>query len=53
MPFTNDGNGHLVRPVTHKSDYGASVGGPIRLPKVYNGKDRSFFFFNYEGIPGL
>ncbi len=29
--------------------YGASVGGPIRFPKLYNGRDRSFFFFNYEG----
>src|SRR5262249_46287901 len=25
------------------------VGGPIRVSKVYNGRDRSFFFFDYEG----
>ncbi|MCI0627268.1 MAG: TonB-dependent receptor [Acidobacteria bacterium] len=30
--------------------FGASVGGPVRLPKLYNGKDRTFFFFNYEGV---
>lgn len=31
------------------NQYGGSVGGPIWLPKIYNGKNRSFFFFNYEG----
>lgn len=29
--------------------YGASVGGPVRFPKLYNGRNRSFSFFNYEG----
>ncbi|MBL8223378.1 MAG: hypothetical protein JNL62_29365, partial [Bryobacterales bacterium] len=28
---------------------GASLGGPVRLPKIYNGTNRTFFFFNYEG----
>jgi hypothetical protein len=28
--------------------YSGSIGGPIRIPKLYNGKDKSFFFFNYE-----
>jgi hypothetical protein len=32
-----------------RNQFGASVGGPIRLPKLYDGRDRSFFFFNYEG----
>lgn len=32
-----------------ENDYGGAVGGPISIPKVYNGKDKSFFFFNYEG----
>jgi hypothetical protein len=31
-----------------KFDYGGSLGGPIRIPKLYNGKDRSFFFFAWE-----
>lgn len=30
------------------NQYGGSLGGPIYLPKVYSGKDRTFFFFNYE-----
>jgi hypothetical protein len=49
VPFTNAGNGQLVRPATHKSDWGVTVGGPVRIPKLYNGRDKTFFFFNYEG----
>jgi hypothetical protein len=29
--------------------FGASFGGPVYLPKIYNGRNRTFFFFNYEG----
>ncbi|MCL5746606.1 MAG: carboxypeptidase-like regulatory domain-containing protein, partial [Acidobacteria bacterium] len=29
---------------------GATIGGPVRIPKVFNGKDKLFFFFNYSGI---
>ncbi len=31
-----------------KNDYGGSLGGPVRIPKIYNGRDRSFFFFSWE-----
>jgi hypothetical protein len=31
-------------------DYGGSLGGAIRLPHLFNGRDRSFFFVDYEGI---
>jgi hypothetical protein len=31
-----------------KTDIGGSFGGPIYLPKIYNGKDKTFFFFNFE-----
>src|SRR5262249_45867148 len=30
--------------------YGGTVGGPVWVPKIYNGKNRTFFFFGYEGI---
>ncbi|HZQ56213.1 MAG TPA: TonB-dependent receptor [Bryobacteraceae bacterium] len=33
----------------HQDTYGGSIGGPVVLPKIYNGHDRTFFFFNYEG----
>jgi len=29
--------------------FGGSIGGPVTIPKVYGGKNRTFFFFNYEG----
>jgi hypothetical protein len=29
--------------------YGGQVQGPVILPKLYNGKDKTFFMFNYEG----
>ena len=31
-----------------RNEFGGSVGGPIFIPKLYNGKNRSFFFFAYE-----
>lgn len=33
----------------HQDTYGGSIGGPITLPKLYKGRDRTFFFFDYEG----
>ena len=30
------------------SNYGGSIGGPVVIPKVYNGKNRTFFHFVYE-----
>ncbi|MBI1786073.1 MAG: carboxypeptidase regulatory-like domain-containing protein [Acidobacteria bacterium] len=32
------------------NQFGAAVGGPVNLGRVYNGKDRTFFFANYEGV---
>ncbi|HEV3198182.1 MAG TPA: TonB-dependent receptor [Bryobacteraceae bacterium] len=33
----------------HQDTYGGSLGGPVTLPKVYRGHDRTFFFVDYEG----
>ena len=33
----------------HFNTFGGSLGGPITLPKLYNGRDKTFFFFDYEG----
>jgi hypothetical protein len=33
-----------------QNDFGATVGGPVWIPKVYHGKDKTFFFFSYEGF---
>jgi outer membrane receptor protein involved in Fe transport len=48
IPFTNDGTGKHIKVVKHLADYGGSVGGPVVLPKIYNGKNKTFFFFNME-----
>ncbi len=32
-----------------RNQFGATVGGPVYIPKVYNGQDKSFFFFSYQG----
>jgi hypothetical protein len=30
--------------------FGGKIGGPLSIPKVYDGKNRTFFFVNYEGL---
>lgn len=30
--------------------WGGTVGGPVWIPKLYNGKNKTFFMFGYEGI---
>jgi hypothetical protein len=32
------------------NQYGFDVGGPVRIPKIYNGRDKTFFFGAYEKI---
>lgn len=32
------------------NNFGGTVGGPVRIPGLYNGKDKFFFFFSYNGI---
>ncbi|HWB96597.1 MAG TPA: TonB-dependent receptor [Bryobacteraceae bacterium] len=35
-------------PRLNRNQFGANLGGPVLLPKLYNGKDKTFFFFNWE-----
>ena len=37
-------------PPLRQNQYGASVGGPVWIPKVYNGKNRTFFYAAWEGF---
>jgi len=48
QPFTNNGSGQLLRPRQRRNDYGFTLGGPVYIPKLYNGHDKLFFFFNWE-----
>jgi hypothetical protein len=36
-------------PAFHMNQFGGAVGGPLSLGKLYSGKNRTFFFANYEG----
>lgn len=38
-----------TKPHLTANDFGAYVGGPITIPRVYSGKDHTFFFVDYEG----
>lgn len=35
-------------PPFRRNQFGANLGGPVVFPKIYNGKDKTFFFFNFE-----
>ena len=39
-----------ARQIYKQNDFGFTVGGPVWIPKIYNGKDKTFFFFSYEGF---
>src|SRR5712692_6447750 len=49
-PFTSiDSLGNLVPDRDlHFNNFGGTVGGPVTLPKVYDGRNRTFFFFSYD-----
>ncbi len=44
------GNPFTGKPSLHMNDFGGFAGGPVRIPHVYNGRDKTFFFFSYEGL---
>ena len=54
LPFTDAGTltplkaGQHIRNTQRRNDFGFTLGGPITIPKVYNGANRTFFFFNFE-----
>ena len=45
--FFNNAKG-LGNPLTHYNQYGLTAGGPVYLPKVFNGKDKLFWFFAWQ-----
>lgn len=40
----------LQRDVLKRNQFGGGIGGPLSIPKLYNGKNRTFFFINYEAM---
>jgi len=47
--FFNNSSGQ-ARPKFIQNQFGGSLGGPVVVPKVYNGREKFFFFFNYQGV---
>lgn len=43
-------SGSQARPPYQRNEYGGNLSGPIFIPKLYDGRDRSFFFAAYEGF---
>jgi len=46
--YDNNAFGNAKSPFKQNS-FGGAVGGPLWIPKIYNGKNKSFLFFSYEG----
>ncbi len=47
--FLNSGQAYLnVRNKNRRNDFGGTFGGPVRIPKLYDGHDKTFFFVNWE-----
>ena len=38
----------FTTPLDRQNDYGGTFGGPVIIPHLYNGKDKTFFFFSWE-----
>lgn len=45
----NNVNG-TPRPGEHTNQFGGAAGGPVILPGIYDGRNKTFWFFNYEGL---
>jgi hypothetical protein len=42
VPFQN------AKPRERRNNYGFTFGGPVWIPRVYDGREKTFFFFNFE-----
>jgi hypothetical protein len=47
--FFNNSSG-TAKPILKQNFFGVSSSGPLWIPKVYDGRNRSFWFFSYEGF---
>ena len=48
FPVSFNAAGKPIPPINHQNDYGFTIGGPIFIPKLYNGRDRTFFLFTLD-----
>ncbi len=53
LTFTNDGNGHLIRPTERKNDFGFSVGGPVYHSEGLQRQEQVVFLLRLGVVQGL
>lgn len=39
---------HIRKPKYRQNQYGGTIGGPVYIPHLYDGRNRTFFFFDYQ-----
>ncbi|HET8546476.1 MAG TPA: TonB-dependent receptor, partial [Bryobacteraceae bacterium] len=47
--FTPAGAPRVRKTALRQNQFGGVLGGPVYIPKIYDGRNRTFFMFNYEG----
>jgi len=40
----------VPQPALRQNNFGGTLGGPVHIPHLYDGKDKTFFFVSYEGL---
>jgi carboxypeptidase family protein len=40
----------IPRQQERQNDFGGTIGGPLEIPHVYNGRNKTFYFVSYEGL---
>jgi hypothetical protein len=48
QPYSFTPEGGKYRPRARRWDTGGTFGGPVRIPKLYDGRNKTFFFYSYE-----
>ncbi len=47
--FFENSPAHVQKGEFRRNQFGGAIGGPVTIPHVYSGRDRTFFFFDFEG----
>ena len=47
--FVPAGQARLPKPALRQNQFGGVISGPVVIPKLYDGRNKTFFMFNYEG----
>mgnify|MGYP000075100325 CR=1 FL=1 len=47
--FLNPGQSRFAKQQVRQNQFGGVISGPVFIPKLYNGRNKTFFMFNYEG----